>query len=257
MIRKYGLIGNPLSHSFSKGYFNRKFEQQQIEAVYELYPLPEIDALPALIKAEPLLLGLNVTIPYKKKVIGFLDELSPEAKVIGAINTVSIQRTGKTTRIKGWNTDASAFGLELTDFAGVITGNALILGTGGAAAAAAYVLKRRGWKYKMVSRQHNQAGDSKIIAYSDLTRKLIEETSLIVNASPAGMYPDIESVPDLPWEWINKQHLLFDMVYNPTVTRFISLGTENGARTRNGLGMLYKQAELAWKIWQTDNIQEK
>lgn len=255
MIRKYGLIGNPLSHSFSKEYFNRKFEKQHTGAVYELYPLQEINSLPAFIASEPLLKGLNVTIPYKKEVLRFLDELSPAAEAIGAVNTISIRRQGKTIRLKGWNTDATAFRLELDDFAGTIAGKALVLGTGGAAAAAMYVLRNQGWDCFMVSRNENQHGNRDILSYNNLSRALITETGLIVNASPVGMYPDTEGLPDLPWQWINENHLLFDLVYNPPVTRFLAAGAGKGAGTRNGLGMLHQQAELAWEIWQAEDYQ--
>jgi len=222
-----------------------------------LYPLPAINTLPALISSEPRLMGLNVTIPYEKEVLRFLDELSPEAEAIGAVNTISIVRNGKSTRLKGWNTDATAFRLELDEFAPANKAKALILGTGGAAAAAVYVLRNRGWACTMVSRKKNPTVQPNIISYDSLSKQLIGETCLIVNASPAGMYPDTEGLPELPWAWINESHLLFDMVYNPPVTRFLANGAIKGAGTRNGLGMLYKQAELAWEIWQAEDYKGK
>lgn len=257
MTDKYGLIGSPLTHSFSKEYFNSKFRQEQINAIYELYPLADIDLLPRLIAENPELKGLNVTIPYKKQVLRFLNEVSPEAGEIGAVNTIGIVRKGKSAWLKGWNTDAAAFGLETDDFTGNVTGSALILGTGGAAAAAAYSLKNKGWAYRLISRTGGQPGNPSIMRYEELNRQIMEETTLIVNASPAGMYPDTEIAPAIPWQWINKKHFLFDMIYNPPVTRFLAIGEEKGAKTRNGLGMLHKQAALAWDIWQTLDAQEK
>jgi len=257
MMHKYGLIGFPLSHSFSRDFFNQKFNQLQLKAAYELYPLESIDSLPLLIDRETQLLGLNVTIPYKKEVIRFLDELSPEVEAIGAVNTIAIHRNGQSFFLKGCNTDAAAFGLELDDFAEGITGNALILGTGGAAAAAAYVLKSRGWSYQMISRNENQNGIGNILSYKSLSKQIIEESRLIVNASPVGLFPDLNSAPVLPYEWLNKSHHLFDMIYNPPLTKFLSMGKERGCKTRNGLGMLHKQAELAWEIWQTAANHEK
>lgn len=247
MSDRYGLIGFPLGHSFSKNYFTKKFISSDIDASYELYPLNDLNELIPLIEKYPDLKGLNVTIPYKQKIISFLDELKDDAANINAVNTIKIVRKDNNFNLIGWNTDAPAFESELIDFAGNEPGNALILGTGGASAAVAYSLRKLNWDYKFVSRF--KSGDS-ILNYEAIDIKLLNSTRLIVNTTPVGMYPSVDQAPDIPYFALNENHLLFDLVYNPEETIFLLKGKQQNAKTRNGLGMLYKQAELAWNIWQ-------
>jgi shikimate dehydrogenase len=256
MKQKYGLIGFPLGHSYSKTYFTEKFAKEAIDAEYELYPLPDIRNLDQLLKDEPFLRGLNVTIPYKKSVFEFLQILSPEARAIGAVNTIGIQREGEKTMLKGWNTDAPAFESEILDFTENFIGNALVLGNGGAASAALFVLKKLGWKVTRVVRRHSDESENAIL-YARISKETLDNIDLIVNATPVGMYPDIDSIPEIPLEFITSRHSIFDMVYNPEVTRLMEAGIQKGAKTRNGMGMLFKQAEMAWKIWQSNDGQAK
>ena len=242
----FGLIGKKLRHSFSKEYFANKFVRLNLEADYSLFELPEITEFPDFIASRQLN-GLNVTIPYKQSIIPFLDSLSKEAQAIGAVNTISFQTIEGHLQTMGWNTDAPALEKELHDFTPEYKGKALLLGTGGAAAAAAYVLKKNKISFTSVSRNLQCAGQ---LDYKELNEELMKSHHLIINATPVGMYPLVEAIPDLPWQWIGSDHMLFDMVYNPEVTRFLQIGAEQGAKVRNGLGMLHTQAELAWEIWQ-------
>ena len=242
----FGLIGRNLKHSFSKEYFSKKFARFNLDADYSLFELPEIAGFPDFIATHQLS-GLNVTIPYKQSIIPFLDSLSKEAKAIGAVNTISFQVSDGLLQIRGWNTDAPALEKELHDFAPEYTGKVLLLGTGGAAAAAAYVLSKNDVSYTSVSRHPHDTGE---LAYEELNEEIIKTHLLIINATPVGMYPLVDAIPDLPWQWIGNGHFLFDMVYNPEVTRFMKMGIGQGARVRNGLGMLHTQADLAWEIWQ-------
>jgi shikimate dehydrogenase len=246
MMQRYGLIGKKLGHSFSKAYFTEKFVRLGIPAVYDLLEIADISEILNVIKNHKPA-GLNVTIPYKQAVISYLDTLSEEAKAIGAVNTISFSATEGVIHTKGWNTDAPAFMQELSNFAGDFKGSALLLGTGGASAAAAYVLKKLGWDFVSVSRNPSSADQ---LSYQDLDAALIESHTLII-----GMYPDVSGIPEIPWEAVGEKHLLFDMVYNPEVTRFLQSGLERGAKVRNGLGMLTLQAELAWKTWQQSQHQ--
>lgn len=253
-MRIYGLIGLTLKHSWSREYFTRKFASGGIHADYKLYELTQIGDLPALISAEKQLCGLNVTIPYKKSVIPFLSDLSPEAKAIGAVNTIRIERQDGNIRMTGFNTDAPAFSAELGRFACGEGKSALVLGTGGAATAVAHVLNNEGWTFSMVSRSGTLPGS---LTYDKITPEFMASVKLIVNATPMGMYPDVDTVPPLPWNFITHKHLLFDLTYNPEETRFMQMGIAKGARAINGLGMLKRQAELAWEIWQKNTDQEK
>lgn len=247
MISRYGLIGYPLSHSFSKKYFTDKFLANDIEAIYELFPLGNIEEFHQLLNQHTDLKGLNVTIPYKKQIIEWLDELSDEARLINAVNTIKISRQNNRFFLKGYNTDAPAFESELLDFAGSTPGNALILGTGGASAAVAFILHKLNWKFRFVSRNPLQ---NNVISYQSIDEDLIRHTKLIINTTPVGMHPKQDAFPDLPYHTLTDMNLLFDLVYNPELTSFLKKGQLQGTKTRNGLGMLYKQAELAWSIWQ-------
>ncbi|KAF5065126.1 Shikimate dehydrogenase [anaerobic digester metagenome] len=250
----YGLIGLTLKHSWSREYFTRKFAAGGIPADYKLYELAHIGDLHALVSSEKQLCGLNVTIPYKQSVIPFLSGISPEAETIGAVNTIRIERRGGNIGMTGFNTDAPAFSAELGRLAFRDDRCALVLGSGGAAMAVAHVLKNEGWNFSMVSRSGKLPGS---LAYDKLTPDLMATVKLIVNATPLGMYPDVETAPPLPWDYITHNHLLFDLVYNPEETRFMQMGMAKGAMAINGLGMLKRQAELAWEIWTKDQVQEK
>jgi shikimate dehydrogenase len=247
MSDKYGLIGFPLGHSFSKNYFTQKFHSCDIDASYELYPLNDLNEFIPLIEKNPDLRGLNVTIPYKQKIISFLDELTDDAAIINAVNTIKVVRNIDNFNLIGCNTDAPAFESELIEFVGNEPGNALILGTGGASAAVAYSLKKLNWNFKFVSRF--KSGDS-ILSYQAIDKKLLNSMKLIVNTTPVGMYPSIDQAPNIHYFALNENHFLFDLIYNPVDTLFLLKGKQQNAKTRNGLGMLYKQAELAWNIWQ-------
>jgi shikimate dehydrogenase len=241
-MKKYGLIGFPLSHSFSKKYFSEKFINENIQGVeYNSYPLEDITALPSLLSSEPMLAGLNVTIPYKEKVIPFLDELSDEVKEIGACNCISI----KGTTLKGYNTDVIGFEKSLMKKLKPYHQKALVLGTGGAAKAVYYILRKNQIPFLKVSRT---AGENQL-TYESLTKEIIESHQLIVNTTPLGMYPEVNSFPPIPYQYVGDQHYLFDLVYNPAKTIFLSRGEERGAAIENGADMLVDQAEASWDIW--------
>jgi shikimate dehydrogenase len=247
----YGLIGFPLTHSFSKRYFTDKFEREKIkESSYGLYEMQTLDALPELLKKNGLV-GLNVTIPFKKDVIPFLDDLDDaSAQRIGAVNTIKIFADGST---KGFNTDYYGFRQSLTEWLerhGETYRHfkALVLGNGGAAKAVQVALQDLEIDYKMVSRQ---AGAESLL-YQDLTEEIMNDHSLIINTTPLGTYPKIEGCPDLPFEWVTSKHYLYDLVYNPAETVFLKNGLEKGAAVQNGLKMLELQAEKAWEIWTND-----
>src|SRR5690606_11748200 len=222
-MRKFGLIGKKLGHSFSKRYFSEKFEQEGIaDAVYELYELPEITDFPALLAREPELVGLNVTVPYKEAVIPYLDELDESAARIGAVNTIKIS-AGK---LKGFNTDFIGFRDTLVEFYPIKAGGkALVLGTGGAAKAVWAALDSLGMVYTSVSRnpQENE------LPYSAITPEVLQAYSLIINTTPLGMAPDVESAPTIPYEALSAGHFLYDLVYNPEQTLFLRKGTAAGA----------------------------
>lgn len=247
MRDRYGLIGFPLGHSFSKKYFTDKFSSENIDSEYENYPLTDIHQLVSLLENNPDIKGLNVTIPYKQQVIRFLDEITVEASIINAVNTIKVTGLNGRIHLAGSNTDAPAFESELVDFTGGLQGNALIFGTGGAAAAVAYVLNKLQWKFYYVSRNPS---DNTQINYEMVNGKLIDATQLIINTTPLGMFPDTTRYPRMPYDALNENHFLFDLIYNPDMTEFLKKGLLQGAKVRNGMGMLIKQAELAWETWQ-------
>ncbi|ULQ58070.1 shikimate dehydrogenase [Flavihumibacter rivuli] len=242
-MRHFGLIGYPLGHSFSRGYFSRKFEAEQIDAEYENYPIASIAEFPELIRLNPALEGLNVTIPYKEQVIPFLDELSPVVQVIGACNCIAI-RNGK---LIGHNTDVIGFENSLAQYLRPEHRKALVFGTGGAAKAVFYVLEKLGIEYKVVSRTAKP--ENGIISYDDLTPSDLKGHLLWINTTPLGMYPNVESAPAIDYSLIGSSHYLYDLVYNPAETKFLLEGKERGTATRNGYDMLLIQAEESWKIW--------
>lgn len=246
-MRQFGLVGKSLSHSFSKIYFEEKFRRENIsDAYYTLFELADIKDITDFIGSHPDLVGFNVTIPYKQAIIPFLNELSDEATIVGAVNTVAIKRTNNQIITKGYNTDIIGFRESLQDVR--IPERALILGTGGAAAAVTHILEQLGCTCTLVSRNPEKG-----LPYSSLTAEIIKQHRMIVNCTPLGTYPEINDKPNIPYEGISSQHFLYDLVYNPTETAFLKEGIRRGAQTRNGLTMLHAQAEAAWTLLTIDH----
>ncbi len=246
-MKLYGLIGYPLSHSFSRKYFSEKFEKEGLlQCRYDNYPLKSVDELPDLITDNEDICGLNVTIPYKEQVMRFMDSLDDNARNIGAVNTIKIIRKKQKPLMIGFNTDAYGFQESLKPFLNKTIKNALILGTGGASKAVAYVLGKLNISYMFVTRNPRNRNH---FAYNDINGSVMSNFQLIVNTSPVGMYPDICNFPDIPYECISEKHILFDLIYNPPETVFLKKGKEMGAKIINGLPMLHLQAEKAWEIW--------
>jgi shikimate dehydrogenase len=237
----YGLIGITLTHSFSPAYFRKKFAREHINAFYEAFPIPYIRELPDLLERNPDMAGLNVTIPYKEAVIPYLDEIDPVASQIGAVNCIVI-KDGKKT---GYNTDAAAFEQSLNPLLKPQHTHALILGGGGSSKAVIYALTQLGIRFQKVSR--TKRADT--LTYEEISPEIIARHKLIVNTTPLGMYPNMETYPPIPYEAIGEHHLLFDLIYNPEETRFLALGKQNGATVKNGFEMLQAQAELSWQLW--------
>lgn len=249
-MKEYGLIGYPLSHSFSKKYFTEKFANEGIEGHhYDLYEMEGVDGLKKLVKDKGLL-GLNVTIPHKKAVIPLLKSLNDKAERIGAVNVIKVDDKGE---LHGYNSDYFGFKKSLEQMIGDATvENALILGTGGASFAVRVALEDMGIQYKYVTRKISSAPDflqDVCITYEDITPNLIRETKLIVNTTPLGMSPNTDQAPDLPYQSIGDGHYLYDLVYNPLETKFMKEGKVRGAKIENGLDMLHLQAEESWRIW--------
>ena len=241
----FGLIGFPLGHSWSAVYFNKKFKAEgDAGKAYRLFPLKNLDEFPALLTEYPELGGLNVTIPFKEKIIPYLDELDETARLIGAVNVIKITRTNRIIHTKGFNTDAPGFLQTLT--ASMPGGHALILGTGGGAKAVAYAFTEKNIMFQFVSRNTRGPG---IISYNDLTFDLIRNHLLIVNATPLGLYPGIGKFPPIPYQHLTGDHFLYDLIYNPEETEFMKRGKSMNARTMNGLQMLINQAELSNSIF--------
>ena len=242
---KYGLIGFPLGHSFSISYFNEKFKSENINAEYINFEIPAIDTLPEILASNPELKGLNVTIPYKEKVISYLDYISEEAREIGAVNVVRITHKGNKTQLKGFNSDVIGFTRSIEPMLESIHKKALILGTGGASKAINYGLKSLGLETLLVSRSEKKGA----IPYSAVTPEIIKEYNVIVNCTPLGMYPNINNCPNLPYEAMNSNTILYDLIYNPDETLFLKRGAEYGATTKNGVEMLLLQAFASWEFW--------
>jgi shikimate dehydrogenase len=242
-MRAFGLIGFPLSHSFSKGFFTEKFQREQIDAVYDNYPLSSISEFSDLLTQHPQLEGLNVTIPYKEQVIPFLDEQSPVVAAIGACNCIRI-RDG---RLRGYNTDVVGFEQSLRKR--LLPGHrkALVLGTGGASKAVQYVLQQLQIAFTVISRNADPAKG--ILAYEQLSGDDLQSATLWINTTPLGMYPNTEAAPPLDYTQAGSSHYLYDLVYNPAETRFLALGKAQGATVENGHDMLIIQALESWRIW--------
>lgn len=239
----YGLIGHPLTHSFSKKYFSDKFENNHItNCFYELFDIDNIKKITELLKSHPNLKGLNVTIPYKEKIIPFLSELNPEAKKIGAVNTIKIEDK----KLIGYNTDYYGFKQSLKPFIEITHERALILGTGGASKAVFHALNDLNIQCLFVSRNPKNENE---ISYDDVNEYVLKYHQIIINTTPIGTFPNVNDKPNLEYEYITSGHLLYDLVYNPEQTQFLTEGKLKGAIILNGLQMLKLQAEKSWEIW--------
>lgn len=243
---KYGLIGFPLGHSFSKNYFNEKFANENIDAEYVNFEIPSINDFPAVIAENKNLCGLNVTIPYKEKVIPFLDEVVGDARAIGAVNVIRVERNSNDeVRLVGYNSDIVGFTQSLEPMLEPHHKKALILGTGGASKAIFHGLKKLGIEPVFVSRRNL----TNTIMYKDLTADIVREYEVIVNCTPCGMYPHTDECPDIPYDTLTEKNLLYDLIYNPDQTLFMRKGAEHGAKVKNGLEMLLLQAFDSWRFW--------
>lgn len=243
---KYGLIGYPLGHSFSISYFNQKFADEGINAKYENFEIENIDQLQEVLDINPDLRGLNVTIPYKEKVIEFLDSITPEAQSIGAVNVIRVTHEGKKIKLKGYNSDVIGFTKSIEPMLDKKWHQkALILGTGGASKAINYGLKSLGLETVFVSRYQRPG----TIQYEQITPEVVREYNVIVNCTPLGMYPHTDECPLLPYEAMDYHTILYDLIYNPDETLFMKRGREHGADVKNGLEMLLLQAFVSWEFW--------
>jgi shikimate dehydrogenase len=243
MTKQFGLVGKNIDYSFSRTYFNNKFEKEGLKNhQYINFDFSDIEGFAKLLTETRLPAGLNVTIPYKKEVMPFLNRISDEAQAIEAVNTIVWESDGTTT---GHNTDHVGFQKALEEVIKTPPKYALILGTGGASGAIKFVLDKLDCNYSFVSRNPTSAQ----LSYDALDEALMEQADLIVNTTPLGTFPAVEKAPPLPYQWINKKHLLFDLIYNPSETAFMKLGKSKGAKTTNGYKMLIYQAEKSWELW--------
>jgi shikimate dehydrogenase len=246
-MEQYGLIGYPLKHSFSKGYFNDKFKAENIDAEYINFEISSIKDFKSIVKNNPQLKGLNVTIPYKEQVIPFLDQLSDNAKLIGAVNVVKIDRYKGKTKLTGFNSDIIGFIESIKPLLQVHHQRALILGTGGSAKAIYYGLKQLGIIATFVSREKKS---KTTLTYEELDADILSVNTIIVNCTPVGMWPNVDACPAIPYELLTSEHLLYDLLYNPDETLFMKKGKEQGVMVKNGLEMLLLQAFASWEFWQ-------
>ncbi len=240
---RYGLLGKNISYSFSRGYFSEKFKKEGLDSSYENFDIPSITEFPKVLK-EKNLKGINVTIPYKLEVIPFMDQLDESAEHIGAVNVIKLQENGT---LIGYNSDYYGFKNSLQPLLKPNTKKALILGTGGASKAIAYALKTLGIAYSFVSRTPEASQNR--ISYADLDKELLASHHLIVNCSPIGTHPKVDQCPDIPYQFLTSDHILYDLIYNPEETLFLKKGKEKGAAICNGLQMLILQADKSWEIW--------
>lgn len=244
----YGLIGFPLAHSFSRDYFNQKFASEGINAEYINFEIEDINSLMEIVSEYPSLGGLNVTAPYKEQVIPFLSDFDDNARAIGAVNVIKVLRdpkTGEVTALKGYNSDTLAFGQTMETLLSPSRTGALILGTGGAAKAVACALKELGIATQFVSRRKTAA----TVTYEEITRAMVAHHKIVVNATPLGKYPDIDECPEFPYRFLTKDHLCYDLIYNPDETLFMKNSKMVGAQVKNGLEMLLLQAFISYSIW--------
>ena len=241
----YGLIGYPLGHSFSKSYFTSFFEKEHINAEYKNFEIPTIDNLEEVLQRETSLLGFNVTIPYKQQVMTLINEIDPAAMAIGAVNVVKVLRHAGQMILKGYNTDVVGFADSIRPLLRPHHTHALILGTGGASKAVDYALKQMGTTTKFVSRTPSANN----LTYDTLTPEVMSQYTVIVNTTPLGMHPKVDTCPPLDYTLLSSRHLLYDVVYNPAKTLFLQHGEEAGASISSGMEMLIGQAKAAWKIW--------
>lgn len=238
---KYGIIGYPLGHSFSKGFFTEKFAREGIDAQYLNFEIPDVGMLRDILRENPELRGLNVTLPHKQVVIPLLDDLSEDAREIGAVNVIRI-RNGN---LKGYNSDIIGFTESIKRLLQPWHTKALVLGTGGASKAICVGLNRLGIRWTYVTRSPHEG----MFAYTDLSPAVMADHTVIVNCSPVGMFPKVDAAPAIPYELLTPKHLLFDLVYNPEDTLFMQKGREQGATVKNGLEMLHLQAKASWEFW--------
>ena len=244
----YGLIGFPLGHSFSKDYFNHKFTGEGIDARYVNFEIEDVGMLMEIVSEFPNLRGLNVTTPYKEQVIPFLTSLDPDAEAIGAVNVIRLERdekSGEVVGLRGYNSDVVGFGKSIEPLLNEHHKRAMILGTDGAAKAVSHALRKLGVEVELVSRRKSAS----TIAYEEITRAMVQSHKIIVNATPVGMYPHVDDCPDFPYRFLSKEHLCYDLIYNPDETMFMKRSREAGAETKNGLEMLLLQAFVSYEIW--------
>ncbi len=245
-MKTYGLIGYPLSHSFSQKYFTQKFADEKTDARYLLFPLPSIDDFHGLLEHHPYIAGLNVTIPYKEKIIPFLDAMDESASEVGAVNVIKIRWNDGKPHLTGYNSDTYGFAQSLIPLLQPSHQRGLILGTGGASKAVAHVLNRLNIPCTFVSRQPHRLND---IHYTEVDKSVIHSHTIIINTSPVGMYPYPDICPDIPYEYLTPNHIAYDLIYNPEQTLFLSNAEKRGAVIKNGIEMLFLQARKAWDIW--------
>ncbi len=250
-MKFYGLLGFPLSHSFSMGYFSDKFDALDIDAAYENIEIAphDLSSIRDYLAKRPDLCGLNVTIPHKQAIMPFLDELDETAQAVGAVNVIKIERRPAGLHLIGYNTDCIGFEKSLRPLLHSNHRQALVLGTGGASKAVAYVLQKLEIPFTYVSRR---AGEG-LLTYADITPDVLSRHSLVINTTPVGMYPNVNEQPTLPYQAVTAAHLFYDLVYNPEVTRFLFHAHHHGAVIKNGLEMLHLQADAAWDIWQAND----
>ncbi len=249
-MRKFGLIGYPLGHSFSRQYFTDKFSTEGIRNCrYDNYPLEKLELLPGLLSSDKSIEGLNVTIPYKSEILKYVNFVDHEAESVGAVNVLKIKRDGDNTVIRGFNSDVTGVFDTLLPYISQFVKKALILGTGGSSKAVSYVLKNLGIEFTKVSRSIKQG----CLTYGDITDEILESAQLIINTTPLGMFPNTANRPDLRYYLLGENHILFDLVYNPEYTLFLKSGLERGCKVITGLKMLHSQAERSWEIWNDDH----
>lgn len=248
-MRRFGLIGYPLGHSFSRKYFMDKFRKENLDCQYDNFPLLNISELSSIISRDKTLEGLNITLPYKIEAIKYLDKIDNDAQLIGSVNVIKINRSGENYSLHGYNTDVFGFIESVRPVLNDKVSSALIMGCGGASLAVRAGLNRLGLEYTTVSRDADK-GD---MQYSDIGSDTLIRNKLIINASPVGMYPATEEAPAIPYDLLSDDNILFDLVYNPEMTMFMRRGEERGCSVKGGLEMLYLQAEKAWEVWNSED----